>query len=30
MRGDSFQSDSSGYAEEDMQNVLTSTNREIS
>ncbi|MCI4375301.1 hypothetical protein PGIGA_G00107920 [Pangasianodon gigas] len=30
LRGDSFQSDSSGYAEEDMQNLLTSTNREIS
>ncbi|XP_058257900.1 protein ITPRID2 isoform X1 [Hemibagrus wyckioides] len=29
-RGDSFQSDSSGFAEEDMQNLLTSGNKEIS
>lgn len=29
MRGDSFQSDSSGFAEEDMQNLLTSGNKEI-
>ncbi|XP_060775409.1 protein ITPRID2 isoform X2 [Neoarius graeffei] len=27
LRGDSFQSDSSGYAEEDMQNLLPSMNR---
>lgn len=30
LRGDSFQSDSSGYVEEDMQNLLSSTNIEIS
>ncbi|KAF4079059.1 hypothetical protein AMELA_G00188820 [Ameiurus melas] len=30
LRGDSFQSDSSGYVEEDMQNLLSSTNLEIS